>query len=179
MEALRPERELSGGQLILVPGRDPLRTSGGSESYVVAHGRAAVLAGYEPHVFVVGRRSGVLETDFGFLHRVGSPVLPPRSITSVLQRPWLVPAIVRLLERLDGTHVVHGFGAWADIAVASCRRLARHGVRAVPIATAYVPIEHETSPKLESAVVQQSLPLRARHRLELAWARRVTVPVER
>jgi glycosyltransferase involved in cell wall biosynthesis len=168
----------SAGRLVIVSGRDPLRTSGGSESYAVGHARAAILAGYEPHVFSIAPRPGVLETDFGFLHRVRSPVRPPRSITSVLQRPWLVPAITRFLDGVGGTHVVHGFGAWVDIVVATTRRLARRGVRAVPVATVFMAIEDETRAKLTSTIVQGSPPWLSVHRLELEWVRRVTRPVE-
>lgn len=167
------------GRLVFASGRDPLRTSGGNESYLVAHAKAAILAGYEPHTFSIGPRAELLETDFGFLHRVRSPVRPARSITSVLQRPWLVPGIVRFLERTPGPHVIHGYGAWNDTIVASARALQRRGVRAVPIATAFGPIEHETRAKLRSSVIRGSAVWLPLHRLELAWVRHVTVPLER
>jgi glycosyltransferase involved in cell wall biosynthesis len=168
----------AGGRLVLVCGRDPLLTSGGTESYAVGHAKAAILAGYTPHVFSIAPTPGTLDTDFGFLHRVRSPVRPPRSITSVLQRPWLVPAVVRFLEASPGPHVIHGFGAWADTVVTSCRRLSRRGVEAVPVATVFMTIEDETSAKLHSTVVQQTPRWRGLHRLELAWVKHVTASVE-
>jgi len=167
-----------GGRLVLVCGRDPLRTSGGTESYAVGQAKAAILAGYEPHLFSIAPRSAVLDTDFVFLHRVPSPVRPPRSITSVLQRPWLVPAIVRFLDGQVGAHVIHGFGAWADTVVAATRRLRDRGVRVAPVATVFMAIEDETSAKLTSTIVQDRPPWLGLHRLELAWVRHVTRLVE-
>jgi glycosyltransferase involved in cell wall biosynthesis len=164
---------------VLVSGRDPLHTSGGTESYAVGHARAAILAGYEPHIFSVACRSEVLETDFGFLHRVRSPVRPPRSIHSVLQRPWLVPAIVRFLRsRRPDPHVIHGYGAWADIALASARGLRTTGVRSIPIATAFVAIAEEAAAKLASRIVQAEQPWGALYRIELAWVRHITATIE-
>jgi glycosyltransferase involved in cell wall biosynthesis len=162
-------------KLVLISGRDPLRTSGGSESYVTGHARAAILAGYEPHIFSITPRSQLLETEFGFLHRVASPVRPPRSITSILQRPFLVPAVTRFVRQLPGTRIVHGYGAWADTVVEVCRRA---GPSAVPVATVFMAIEHETTAKLTSTVVRESVPWRLLHQIELGWVRRVTAPVE-
>src|SRR5947209_2465059 len=172
------EPEPRAGRLVLVSGRDPLRTSGGSESYVQGQAHAAILAGYEPHVFSIAPRTETLLTDFGWLHRVRSPVRPPRSIASVLQRPWLVAPICRLLAEHPGPHLVHAYGAWADIAVAVAARLARGGVQAIPLATCFMAIEHETRSKLGDVAVRSSPALWALHRLELAWVRRVTAPVE-
>ena len=166
------------GKLVYVSGRDPLRTSGGSESYAMGQARAAMLAGYEPHLFSLTPKSEVLQTDYGFLHRVRSPVRPPRSITSVLQRPWLVPAITRFLEGEPGPHIVHSFGAWADCGVTACRQLERKGVHAVPLATVFMVIAHETRSKLASTVVRESPVWKPLHRLELAWVRTVTAPIE-
>ena len=168
----------SGGELVLIAGRDPLRTSGGSESYVTAHARAAILAGYRPHLISVARRASTVETDFGVLHRVASPATPIRGIASVLHRPWLVRAIVRLLEDRPGPHVIHGFGVWADSAVGASRALARKGVEAVPVATAYVTIEHEAAAKLGSSIIRRNFVRRLLHLAEVAWVRAVTAPVE-
>jgi glycosyltransferase involved in cell wall biosynthesis len=167
------------GELILILGRDPLRTSGGNESYVVAHAKAAIVAGYRPRVFSMAKRSSVIETDYGFLHRVASPAHPIRGITAILHRPWLARAIARYLDGRPGPHVIHGFGVWADSAVAASRILARRGVEALPVATVFVATEHEAAAKLTSAVVRRNPAWWALHRLELAWVRRVTVPNER
>lgn len=145
----------------------------------MAHARAAITAGYEPHIFSIAPRSAVLETDFGFLHRVSSPVRPARSITSVLQRPWLVPAIVGFLRDAPGLHVLHAYGAWADTVLAAARRLRRRGIRAVPVATAFTAIEDETSAKLTSRIVRERDFWLSAHQLELEWVKHVTRTVER
>jgi glycosyltransferase involved in cell wall biosynthesis len=144
----------------------------------MGHARAAISAGYEPHIFSIAPRSAVIETDFGVLHRVSSPVRPPRSITSVLQRPWLVPALVRFLDGMPGVHILHTYGAWADPVLAAARRLRRRGVEAIPLATVFMAIEHETTAKLTSRIVRESSSWLGLHRLELEWVRRVTKPVE-
>ncbi len=166
--------------VFLISGRDPLRTSGGSESYVIAHARAAILAGYAPHVFSIAPRSEELVTDFGLLHRVASPVRPPRSITNMLQRPWLVPAVTDAADRLapDVRCLLHAFGGWADTAAHAAQRLRDRGVDAVPLATVFTSVEHETAAKLDSMVVRETLRWRLYHRLELSFARRVSAPVE-
>src|SRR5438270_5524492 len=111
-----------GSRLVLVAGRDPIRTASGFGSYVVAHARSAILAGYEPHIFSAARRTETVLTDAGWLHRVRSPVRPLRSITCMLQRPWLVDPICRLLGDAPGPHLLHAFGTWADIAIAVAGR---------------------------------------------------------
>ncbi len=75
--------------------------------------------------------------------------------------------------------MIHGYGAWVDTVVASARTLQRRGIRAVPIATAFGPIEHETTAKLRSSVIRASALWNPLHRFELAWVRHLTVPIER
>ena len=168
--------------VFLICGRDPFLTSGGSESYAVAQARATALAGYEPHLFSIAARAEELTTDFGVLHRVASPVRPPRSITSPLQRPWLVPAVVETVEGLTpgrpGPILLHSLGAWSTSAAAAAARLRRHGANAIPLTTVFSALEHETRAKLESTVVQDNLLWRTFHRGELAWTRRVMTAVE-
>jgi len=163
---------------VLVSGRHPFRRAGGHESFVAAHAATARLAGYDPHIFAVGNRSARVETPVGTLHVVGTPVRPIRSHTAILQRPWMVRAIAREIGDAPGPHVLHAFGAWVDTAVASSRLLERRGVQAVPIATAWVTIGHETIAKGGSGVVHASRLLALRHRLELAIALHSTRGVE-
>ena len=166
------------GRLVLVSGRHPFRRAGGHESFVAAHAATARRAGYDPHIFAVGNRSARVETPVGTLHVVGTPVRPIRSHTAILQRPWMVRAIAREIGDAPGPHVLHAFGAWVDTAVASSRLLERRGVQAVPIATAWVTIGHETIAKGGSGVVHASRLLALRHRLELAIALHSTRGVE-
>jgi glycosyltransferase involved in cell wall biosynthesis len=167
------------GTLVLVAGRDPTVTFSGHSSYVRAQARAAVLAGYEPHIFAMAPRAAVLETDFGFVHRMRSPIRPPRQVLSMLQRPFIVPGICRFLERRPGSHILHGFGTWADTATHCRDKLRRRGVAVAAIATAYVTAEHEVAAKGASRVVEASPTLRLRHRTDLAWTRHVALRFER
>lgn len=159
-------------------GRNPLRRAGGHESFVIAHAATARWAGFDPHVVAVGSRNAQIAAPFGTLHVVATPVRPVRSHSAVFQRPWLVRAIVRAVGDSPGPHVIHGFGAWVDTAVAAARALERRGVPAVPIATAWVTVEHEASAKLASGVLEDSRRLALAHRLELATALAITRRVE-
>jgi glycosyltransferase involved in cell wall biosynthesis len=166
------------GELVVIPGRDPLVHAGGTESYCVAHGHAARLAGYEPRVFPLGPDAGTIRTEFGDVHRVATPVRLVRSIVSTLHRPWLVRAVAAFLRDRPGPHVVHAYGAWADSAVAIARVLGREGVEVVPIATFFTTAEHENVVKLRSEIVRTSA-LRALYQaVEVAWVRGVTTRSE-
>ncbi|HEY8763544.1 MAG TPA: hypothetical protein VIM18_05125 [Solirubrobacteraceae bacterium] len=169
----------STGTLVLVAGRDPTITASGHASYVEAQGRAAILAGYEPHIFSMAPRAAVLETDFGFVHRLRSPVRPPRQVLSMLQRPFIVPGICWLLERRPGPHLLHGFGTCAGTATHCRDKLRPRGVDVAAIATAYGTAEHEVEAKGASGVIESSPALRLGHRAELAWTRHVAVGYER
>jgi glycosyltransferase involved in cell wall biosynthesis len=166
------------GDLIVIS-HDPFRRVGGSESYLIGHCRAALLAGTVPHMFSVGDRSEIVRTDFGVLHRVATPIRPIRSLTAPLQRPWLVRAMLRFLDGRPGPHLIQGYGAWGDSALHGRRKLTARGVDAVAVTTFFSPVEHETAAKLAGAVVRDSPRLRLQHALELAWARAITIPVER
>jgi glycosyltransferase involved in cell wall biosynthesis len=166
------------GRLVLVSGRHPFERAGGHESFVAAHAATARLAGYDPHIFAVGNRSAQIDTPIGTLHVVGTPIRPIRSHTAILQRPWMARRIAREIGDAPGPHVVHAFGAWVDTAVAVSRMLGRRGVEAVPIATSWVTIGHETIAKGGSDVVHGSRGLALRHRLELAIAMHSTRRVE-
>jgi glycosyltransferase involved in cell wall biosynthesis len=167
------------GRLVLVMGKDPSHLVGGGESYVSAHARAAQLAGYEPHVFCLRDRTETLETDFGTLHRVASPLRPIRAVAAGAHRRWLVRALVRELEGEPGPHVLHAFGAWADSAVRAARELGRRGVAAVPLATAWMAAREEAHAKLGSRLVHQSPRLRLLGHLEHRWSLALTSRWER
>jgi hypothetical protein len=56
--------------IVLVAGNNILESRGGHPTYVRAHARAALMAGFQPHLFSLGRFNDVLETEFGTVHRV-------------------------------------------------------------------------------------------------------------
>src|SRR5574341_1224352 len=67
---------ITGGEAVMpkpvmyIAGKDPLwEVGGGHSSYVRAHCRAAIRAGYEPHLFCTSEADGVVQTDYGFVHR--------------------------------------------------------------------------------------------------------------
>lgn len=166
------------GTLLFLGGRDPLLNAGGVESYVVASARTAQLAGYRPHILCPGRRSETIPCDFGTLHRVRSPVHPPRTIFSMLQRPFLLGPICSLVSQGPPPRLIHALGPYAVLAMAAAERLAREGIPVVTVATVFTPAEHEAVAKLESRAVQASRRWRALMRLETAWVRSVTGPSE-
>ncbi len=134
--------------LIFMAGRDPSTAVGGHSSYVVAHGLAAVAAGYAPQIFCVAPRAGRVETEYGVVHRVASPVPSRRHPTMVAHSPFLVAAVLRLLRGASGRHLVHGFGPWSYVGVKACRALGRRGMAAVPVASAYATLAHDWRGKL-------------------------------
>jgi glycosyltransferase involved in cell wall biosynthesis len=147
-----------GPVVALVAGKDPLaELGGGHSSYVRAHARAALAAGYAPHLFAVGWERDEVETGFGMLHRQRSLLPLPRrpnlgSPQYLIQSPLHVPQLARALESFfaerPGPHLAHGFGVWASAAVAARARLARRGVALRVIASAYSTNAHEAAGRL-------------------------------
>ena len=88
----------------MIAGKDPLTMRGGHASYVRAHAKAAVQAGFEPHIFCVSDQTGVLETDFGVLHRVPSPFRPFRQIMVAGHAPLITADLERFLLNRQGPH---------------------------------------------------------------------------
>jgi glycosyltransferase involved in cell wall biosynthesis len=168
------------GELVLIMGRDPLWQLGGGESYVTAHALAAKAAGHEPHVFGLGPAPGGTKVArFGTVHRCLSPIPVVRIITTRLQRRWLCRPVVEFLADRPGPHVIHAFATWADTAVAVSRALERRGVVAVPIATAWSTIEHESVAKRGSGVLRRHPLLWLMYLLEVVWVRAFAKHVER
>jgi glycosyltransferase involved in cell wall biosynthesis len=101
-----------------VCGKDPVaEISGGHSPYVRAHALAAMAAGYEPHLFCVGRSEAVVETGFGIVHRARSA--PPYRQIGL---PWHAEILARAVRRaLPETRVIHGFGLWGWAGVLAAR----------------------------------------------------------
>ncbi|HKQ74043.1 MAG TPA: hypothetical protein VJ810_10110, partial [Blastocatellia bacterium] len=110
-------------EVVFVVGKDPLVEMGGHSSYVRAHARAAIRLGFEPHLFCVGFEEGVVETDFGVLHRSLSPLRRfrhqagggVRVSTVPLHEPMLAAGVERFLRSRGGPALIHGFGVWACV----------------------------------------------------------------
>jgi glycosyltransferase involved in cell wall biosynthesis len=163
--------------LVLISGKDVLLGVGGQESYVRAHALAAARAGFAPHVFYLGARSAVHITEFGAVHAVGGPFgcRPPVAF----HRRRLARAVATFLAEHRGPHVIHSFAIWSGAGVTASRLLARRGITAVPVASAF------STRKYEVAAMQGTLVgphHRLAHRLHyrgwLAWVRLVDDAIE-
>jgi glycosyltransferase involved in cell wall biosynthesis len=154
-----------GREVVFVAGRDPrFEISGGHSAYVRSYARAAIAAGYEPHLFCAAPDSRVEETAFGVVHRVASPVRPFRQMVAGAHAPWVARSIVRFAlaapARRQATAgdaaaaggrarlLVHGFGVWGCIAVRAVADLRRLGRDAVAVVSSYTTYEDEARAKV-------------------------------
>ncbi|MBL8664588.1 MAG: glycosyltransferase family 4 protein [Candidatus Odyssella sp.] len=158
-----------GEPVIFVNGRDPLIPYSGAETYVRAAGRAAIRAGYEPHLFCVGESSHVTETPFGVVHCTRTPFRPIRTLMAAAHGPLIVRAIERFAATLGGPCLIHSFGDWSGVAANAARRLERSGHRCTLAATVWTTYAHETRGKLRGAGKAHGLATRIRLRCELGW----------
>jgi glycosyltransferase involved in cell wall biosynthesis len=155
---------LGRNDVVFVAGRDPRdEISGGHSAYVRSYARAALLAGFVPHLFCAARDSRVEPEDFGVVHRVASPVRPFRQLAAGGHAPWLTRGIVafaRGQDRAAGAAggegaqpplLIHGFGVWGSIGVAAAARLRRLGRRAVAVVSSYTTYEEEARAQLRAA----------------------------
>jgi glycosyltransferase involved in cell wall biosynthesis len=166
--------------VLLVAGKDPFVSVGGHGAYVRAHGRAAVAAGFEPHVFSVMRRAETLHTEFGTLHRQACLLWP--------ERAWMAPghvaALTRAVERFVRVRgltdaLIHAFGQWGAAAVIAARRLRRHGVRATAVVSAYATYAYEIRATAQGVATGYPWRVRLEHSLLYGWSRHVVDRVER
>jgi glycosyltransferase involved in cell wall biosynthesis len=141
---------------VFVAGRDPREeVSGGHSAYVRSYARAALRAGFVPHLFCAARDSRVEEADFGVVHRVASPVRPFRQLAAGGHAPWVARGIVAFARGAGGPGapplLIHGFGVWGSIGVLAAERLRRLGRRAVVVVSSYTTYEEESRAKMRGA----------------------------
>lgn len=166
-----------GRPVVLIAGSDPIEGVGGHSSYVRAHARAIRRAGFSPHIVTVGGRDEMVATDVGVLHRV-RPRAGLERIAAVRVRQhqlvWRVPLLARAVERVVAAHpdaqLIHGIGVYGCVAVRAERALARRGIAAVPVVSAYDALVREGRAKLRGARAHGVL-ARASFALELMWNR--------
>jgi glycosyltransferase involved in cell wall biosynthesis len=163
----------------IVAGKDPLEMLGGHSSYVRAHARAIIRAGFEPHIFCASDRSGVLETDFGSIHRVASPFRPFRQIMIAGHAPLITADLERFLLNRQGPHVIHGFGLWGYIGVATRNRLQKKGIEAVSVTSCYTTYKNEALGKLKGVNTGYNNFYRMSYRAQLWWIRLMVGRYER
>ena len=182
-------------QVIFVAARNPNTPGGGYDTYVRAHARAAVRAGFEPHIFCRGSPPGVQETDFGIVHQVALPswrrFLQTRtkrlyysqiaSITHLLSswtpRNSSTQSRALLVGNPDRTGSRHG--CWAYVGVALQERLRQTDIKIVAIGSFYGSDAHHCDGKLSGLSDSHSLWQKIRVHAEQRWTRFAITPLER
>lgn len=172
--------------VVFTAARDPRHSEGGHTSYVRAHTRAALRAGFAPHIFCASAAAGVVETDFGMIHLVRTDFLPQRT-PEVWGRkkllfwdaPFMTAAIERFLLTQQGPHLIHGISIWGYSGVMASERLRRRGIEAVVINSLYTTGEHELQAKVCGIDAAHGRAQRLRYQAELFWAERVLRRYER
>lgn len=164
-----------GTPVVFVTGWNPARGKGGGSAYVRAHMRAALRAGYEPHVFCIDAENGTSEESFGAVHRV-LPARPFRRVlaTAAAGTPqgflghWfgsfafspynsgahaarLRTAIERFLAGRRGPHLIHGFYTWGCVGLDVRARLRQRGVECAVVNSFYSTARHEVEGKAYGA----------------------------
>ncbi len=159
-------------EIVFVAGKDPLAERGaGHSAYVRAHGRAALRAGFAPHLFCASNRTDCEETAFGTVHRVFSPFRPFRQTMIAGHGRLLARAIERFVRGRGGPALIHGFGLWGRAGVIAASRLQRQGLPATAIVSSYTTYRDESDSKVRGQKRGVSPFHRAAIRLENFWIR--------
>jgi glycosyltransferase involved in cell wall biosynthesis len=190
-------------EIVFVTGRDPAHGKGGGSSYVRTHARAALRAGFEPHVFCVEERDVVAEKDFGFVHYVKSPFLPRRTLkVSPEERPerfiahwlsafsatphlvmahgpWMAASIEKFLSNRSGPYLIHSFYTWGCVGLTVRERFIRKGVETVVVNSVYTTADHEAQAKARGVANCGSLRQRAVYQAERLWIEHIVSRYER
>ncbi len=154
--------------VVLVSGTDPL-DPGGHESYVRAHGLAAIKAGFEPHIFAMSSRTEMAAYDFGIVHRVATPTGSVTHTKAGLCQAAAASAVERFLEGHSPPHLIHAFSTWGGVGVALKRRFARAGASVIPITSAYSTKIHEMRKQLVGLRREHGKAKWLRYHLEYLW----------
>lgn len=172
--------------VVFTASRDPRHSKGGHTSYVRAHARAALRAGFEPHIFCSSVASGSVATDFGIVHLVRTDFLPqttpevgPRKKLLFWVAPFVTAAIERFLLTRAGPHLIHGMTIWGYSGIVAAERLQRRGVKAVVIISHYTTTEHEARGKVQGIDPTHGRVQRLLYQAELWWAEQVIRRYER
>ncbi len=165
--------------IIVIAGKDPTASHGGTESYLRAYGRAAIKAGYHPHFFCAGPRAAVGETEFGTVHCARSPFRPYRGLMLAFHQRFILDCVARFAVPDRAPYLVHSFGPWGGVGTAVGERLERRGIETVRVVTAFTTYRHETVAKVRGMGAGYPLALRLQHWLELNWVRLTVDRAER
>ncbi len=172
--------------IILVAGNDILQGTGGHPTYVRAHARAARRAGFQPHLFSLGRIKDVVETEFGTVHRV--PVLLDAERIPVLrhrknQLVWRYGVLARAVASFVLSHrkvrLIHSFGVFGCVGVMAHDIVRDHKINVIPVLSSYDTATNEVAAKVRGLNSVHGSIQRLVHELEFIWARRMVAPFER
>jgi glycosyltransferase involved in cell wall biosynthesis len=174
-----PTSVLDAGRrpLVLISGKDVREEVGGHPSYVRAHALAGLRLGFAPRVFCFGPRNRLDVEAFGTVHTVAAPL--GVRLPVALQQTLLARSVATFLASRRGSHLIHGFAIWSAAGVAASARLARSGVPATPVASAYGTRAYEVGVMQNALGPRYAHAERARYRAWLRWIRLVDDRVER
>lgn len=159
---------MAGTDIVMIVGRDPRdEVSGGHSSYVRSYARAAIMAGFVPHLFCVGRDTSTSETELGVIHCVASPYGPFRQMLAAAHAGPLAAGVVRFAAGRRGSLLIHSFGVWGVAGVRAVPSLKREGIEPVLVQSSYTTYRDEALSHVRSAGTYS---LRARIRFAaLSW----------
>ena len=166
------------GPILFAAGKNPLQEQGGGHSsYVRAHARAAIAAGFQPHIFCLGEREESIECDFGIVEVARSPaprmLSPPGKSFRTLSAAWNVPALADRLEQFalsSKTPVIfHGFWVWSAAAVEAGHRVAVRQIPSACLTSVFTSLRHEGMAKLRGSLIDRDLPGILQGTLEWLW----------
>ena len=158
------------GSLIIVAGKDPLSNDAGHSSYVRAHARAAVAAGYQPVLLCVGTSRAVTETEYGTVVRLASRAQPVRALMIPMHAPLLTRGFAALSRRLPEPVVGHGFSYWSSGAVYGCLRVRAAGREAASVMSVYATHSDEARSQL-LGIHDEPLAARVSYLAQAGWSR--------
>jgi glycosyltransferase involved in cell wall biosynthesis len=165
--------------LVMVAGKDPLdEPCGGHSSYVRAHARAAVAAGWWPQILCVGTTPGTVETEFGTIRRYRTPYRPIRQLMIPGHARVLARALVQVASEVDGPVLAHGFGVWGAGAVDGVARLRASGRVASAAISSYTTYRVEADSLVRGAG-DEPWRQRAIYRAQALWVAAVVERWER
>jgi hypothetical protein len=148
-------------------------------SYVRAWGRAAVAAGYVPHIFCVSSETRVECMPYGTVHSARSPVRPFRGVMLAAHGPYIVRAIEAFAANHRGRLLIHSFGCWGGVGLEAARCVARRGIECRTVVSPFTTAMHEGRGKLRGAASAYGLRTTLQLVGELLRLRLTVVPSER
>jgi glycosyltransferase involved in cell wall biosynthesis len=172
----------TGAPIIFISGKHPIREIGGfgHSAYVRAHARAAMLAGFAPHLFCVGADDEVCETPIGSVYQCRS-VPPFRGVNIIRHATPLARAVENFAIRNDLSDplIVHSFGVWTYAGVQAVRRLESRGIKAVAIGSSYTTYADEAAAVASEVSIRDGLAPYLKQHAEHAWVSHVIQRYER